>query len=153
MDPLSISSSVLYVHRLGAVLAQVLRALNHGGDRYAFVQLGIQIERVNTTLEVLKSLSTDRYNSDRIQDWSLIKRLLQSQDDVLFRITRDINEALFLVQKTGRQNSLLFLIGLKSIRGKLREIGTRLERDEVLLRSYITVASVSMQVLLSHYSN
>ena len=145
MDPLSVTSVVGATLTLGLQVSDSLATFNRRHkDDDDFGRLAIQVGYVLEILKTLKELSIDRENSDRRQDWSIFKNILQYHDNVLDMIARDMQEiSLFLQNSIGRPHSRFGILNFywrsPGQRRKINDFRTRLERSTLALESYLNV--------------
>jgi hypothetical protein len=148
MDPLSVSAGVFGLLSESIRLASKLKELARTRKEPAAYYLEVS-NQVSSISQALEAISDNLNNADAAQDSLVIRRILQSENSVLERLALDIREtsALSEAESNRRGTSIRSFVLSRGDRHRARwlQLSSRLREEELLLRSYLQLASVATE--------
>jgi hypothetical protein len=146
MDPLSVSAGVFGLLAESTRLASKLKALARKGKEPA-VHLSELSNQVSSISQALEAISGNLNNADAAQDSSVIRRILQSENSVLERLALDIREASALSEAESNRRGIRSFVLSRGDRHRARwlQLSSRLREEDLLLQSYLRLASVATE--------
>ncbi|KAL9629658.1 MAG: hypothetical protein Q9164_006782 [Protoblastenia rupestris] len=157
MDPLSVTSSLVSALSIANSVVHSLSEWARKNQSPKYDELRKEAESLLETLKHLNALLASHETAESRQDWSVIKRLLQSPEDVLGRIVQDIQEASLLVLETSRttvsRHRRFRLLSFRRLdrdldNARITDLRIRLAKAESLLRSYMNLAATPLSLVI-----